>query len=133
MVLPIDTGRVDISDSMRVPTVLCNYDFACSYCMQEGCETGKNGGIQVGSEASPNRPTIVSILHANARSLDNKLDYIRLMRAPQHYMMDCLVFVFVETWQNDNIPDTTIQPERLRLAEMAYVFISSNNAVRMVW
>ncbi len=45
----------------------------------------------------------------NIRSLENKLDLIQLSRSTQHEARDCCVFVFTETWLNDNIPDSAIQ------------------------
>ncbi len=39
---------------------------------------GKRGGIRARLAANPHKPAIPSIVLANVRSLDNKLDYIRL-------------------------------------------------------
>ncbi len=50
---------------------------------------------------------------SNVRSLENKLDLIQLSRSTQHEARDCCVFVFTETWLNDNIPDSAIQLNRL--------------------
>ncbi|XP_049331041.1 probable RNA-directed DNA polymerase from transposon BS [Astyanax mexicanus] len=52
---------------------------------------------------------IPSLFLANVCSLDNKLDYIRLQRTTQREVRDCCVLVFVESWLNDNIPDSAIQ------------------------
>ncbi len=46
---------------------------------------------------------------SNIRSLENNLDLIQLSRSTQHEARDCCVFVFTETWLNDNMPDSTIQ------------------------
>ncbi len=46
---------------------------------------------------------------SNVNSLENKLDLIQLSRSTQHEARDCCVFVFTETWLNDNIPDSAIQ------------------------
>ncbi len=40
-------------------------------------------------------------------------DLIQLSRSTQHEARDCCVFVFTETWLNDNIPDSAIQLNRL--------------------
>ncbi len=50
---------------------------------------------------------------SNVCSLENKLDLIQLSRSTQHEARDCCVFVFTETWLNDNIPDSAIQLNRL--------------------
>ncbi len=46
---------------------------------------------------------------SNVCSLENKLDLIQLSRSTQHETRDCCVFVFPETWLNDNILDSAIQ------------------------
>lgn len=74
---------------------------------------GKRGGIRARLEAKPTRPPIPSILLANVRSLDNKMDNIRLMTSTNRKVRDCCVLVFTETWLNDNIPDSAIQLEQL--------------------
>ncbi|KAI2643798.1 hypothetical protein H4Q32_029977 [Labeo rohita] len=45
----------------------------------------------------------------NVRSLENKLDSFQLSRSTLHETRDCCVFVFTETWLNDNIPDSAVQ------------------------
>ncbi len=45
--------------------------------------------------------------------VENKLDLIQLSRSTQHEARDCCVFVFTETWLNDNVPDSAIQLNRL--------------------
>ncbi|XP_036417071.1 NLR family CARD domain-containing protein 3-like [Colossoma macropomum] len=74
---------------------------------------GKRGGIRARLAASPHKPAIPTIVLANVRSLDNKLDYIRLLRTTQKSVRDCCVFVFTETWLSNNILDHAIQLERL--------------------
>ncbi|XP_070407627.1 uncharacterized protein [Nothobranchius furzeri] len=74
---------------------------------------GKRGGVRVRLEAKPTRPAIPSLLLANVRSLDNKMDSIRLLRSANRSVSDCCVLVFIETWLNDNIPDSAIQLEQL--------------------
>ncbi len=63
--------------------------------------------------ANPHKPAIPTIVLANVRSLDNKLDYIRLLRSTQRTVRDCCVFVFTETWLNNSVPDCAIQLEQL--------------------
>ncbi|KAL0153828.1 hypothetical protein M9458_050858 [Cirrhinus mrigala] len=74
---------------------------------------GKRGGIRARLVASPHKPAIPSIVLANVRSLDNKLDYIRLLRSSQRNVEDCCVFVFTETWLSDSVPDRAIQLDQL--------------------
>ncbi len=63
--------------------------------------------------ANPHKPAIPTIVLANVRSLDNKLDYIRLLRSTQRTVRDCCIFVFTETWLNNSVPDCAIQLEQL--------------------
>ncbi len=58
---------------------------------------GKRGGIRARLAANPHKPAIPTIVLANVRSLDNKLDYIRLLRSTQRTVRDCCAFVFTET------------------------------------
>ncbi len=74
---------------------------------------GKRGGIRARLAANPNKPAIPTIVLANVRSLDNKLDYIRLLRSTHRTVRDCCVFVFTETWLNNSVPDCAIQLEQL--------------------
>ncbi len=74
---------------------------------------GKRGGIRARLAANPHKPAIPTIVLANVRSLDNKLDYIRLLRSTQRTVRDCCVFVFTETWLNNSVPDCAIQLEQL--------------------
>ncbi|KAK0147722.1 hypothetical protein N1851_012574 [Merluccius polli] len=74
---------------------------------------GKRGGIRARLAASPSRPAIPSIILANVRSLDNKMDHIRLLRSANRTVSNCCVLVFTETWLNDNIPDSAVQLEQL--------------------
>ncbi len=67
---------------------------------------GKRGGIQARLAANPHKPAIPTIVLANVRSLDSKLDYIRLLRSTQRTVRDCCVFVFMETWLNNSVPDS---------------------------
>ncbi|KAI2645831.1 Phenoloxidase subunit 1 [Labeo rohita] len=46
---------------------------------------------------------------ATVRSLENKLDSVQCSRSTLHEARDCFVFVFTETWLNNNIPDSAIR------------------------
>ncbi len=52
---------------------------------------GKRGGIRARLAANPHKPAIPTIVLANVRSLDNKLDYIRLLHSTQRTVRDCCV------------------------------------------
>ena len=52
---------------------------------------GKRGGIRTRLAASPTRPAIPSIIMANVRSLDNKMDHIRLLRSANRTVSNCCV------------------------------------------
>ena len=69
---------------------------------------GKRGGIRARLAASPHKPAIPTIVLANVRSLDNKLDYIRLLRSTRRTVRECCVFVFTETWLNSNVADSAV-------------------------
>ncbi|XP_068506162.1 uncharacterized protein [Syngnathus scovelli] len=74
---------------------------------------GKRGGVRARLAANPARPAVPSILLASVRSLDNKMDYVRLLRSTNRTVRNCCVLVFTETWLSDNIPDSAVHLERL--------------------
>lgn len=76
---------------------------------------GKRGGLSVRLRANPCKPAVPSVLLANVRSLDTKMDYISIWRSLQRGVRDCCVFVFTETWLTDKIPDSGIELEGLTL------------------
>ncbi len=80
---------------------------------ERGRKRGKHGGIRARQRANPTRPALPTLMLSNVRSLENKLDLIQLSRSTQHAARDCCVFVFTETWLNDNIPDSAIQQHGL--------------------
>ncbi len=80
---------------------------------ERGRKHGKRGGIRARLRANPTRPALPTFMLSNVRSLENKLDLIQLSQSTQHEARDCCVFVFTETWLNDNIPDSAIQLNRL--------------------
>ncbi len=68
---------------------------------------GKRGAIRARLAANPHKPAIPTIVLPNVGSLENKLDYIRLLRSTQR--MD----LFMEIWLNNSVPDCAIQLEQL--------------------
>lgn len=76
---------------------------------------GKCGGLRARLVANPNKPPVPTLILANVRSLENKMDYIRLWRASQRGVRDCCVYVFTETWLNNNIMDSAMQLQGLTM------------------
>lgn len=68
---------------------------------------GNRGGARAKLKANPNRAPLPSILLANIRSLENKLDYLRLE------IRDCCVLIFTKTRLNADAPDSAIDMEGL--------------------
>ncbi len=80
---------------------------------ERGRKRSKCRGMRARLRANPTRPALPTLMLSNVRSLENKLDLIQLSRSTQHEARDCCVFVFTETWLNDNIPDSAIQLNKL--------------------
>ncbi|KAI3369446.1 hypothetical protein L3Q82_007486 [Scortum barcoo] len=66
---------------------------------------GKRGGLLARLKANAGRPPIPSLFLSNVRSLDNKLDLLRLRLGASREMRNCAVLCLTETWLNDNMPD----------------------------
>lgn len=73
---------------------------------------GKCGGIQSRLAANPHKPAIPTNLLSNMRSLDNNLDHVWLLWSTLKSAREYCVFVFVETWLNNSIPDSVIRADR---------------------
>lgn len=73
----------------------------------------QRGGVRARLAASPHKPTIPSIMLVNIRSLDNKLDHIRLLRTTQRTVRECCVYVFTESWLGSNVVDHAVQLQGL--------------------
>ncbi len=67
---------------------------------------GKRAGIHVRLRSSPDQPALPSLFIANAQSIVNKIDKLRL-RLHSNRIISC-AFFFTETWLNQNIPDAAI-------------------------
>ena len=61
----------------------------------------------------PHKLAIPTNALVNIRSLDNKLDYLQLLWTTWKTVGECCVFVFTETWLDNNISDSVIQLEGL--------------------
>lgn len=74
---------------------------------------GNRGGARAKLKANPYRAPLPSILLANVRSLENKLDYLRLELTTRKEIGECCVLIFTETWLNADVPDSAIDMEGL--------------------
>ena len=72
---------------------------------------GKRAGIKARLKANPTRPAVPTVLLSNVRSLENKLDELRLLRGSRRVWRDCCLFIFTESWLHVNIPDEAVQLE----------------------
>ncbi|KAI3364744.1 hypothetical protein L3Q82_000900 [Scortum barcoo] len=59
---------------------------------------GKRGGLLARLKANAGRPPIPSLFLSNVRSLDNKLDLLRLRLGVSREMRNCAVLCLTETW-----------------------------------
>lgn len=75
---------------------------------------GKRGGLHARLKAS--RPPLPSLLLANVRSLENKMDELRTRIISQREIRDCCALILTETWLSDNIPDSAVQLQIHRTA-----------------
>ena len=66
-------------------------------------------GVNARLRANLSKPAIPSVLLANVRSMDNKMEDISLWRSLQHGVRICCVYIFMETWLTDKIPDSGIK------------------------
>lgn len=62
------------------------------------------GGLWDRLAASPHRSSLPSLILANTPSLVNKINHIELLRSWRHDVRDCCVFIFTESWLNNNDP-----------------------------
>lgn len=68
---------------------------------------GKQAGIHARLRSSPDRPALPSLFIANAWSIVNKIDKLKL-RFHSNKINSCASF-FTETWLTPNIPDAVIE------------------------
>ncbi len=108
-----DLGLLRRPTPSPTPTTASRPQRRCYKRRERKQKRGKRGGIRARLAANPHKPVIPIIVLANVRSLDNKLDYIQLLRSTQRTVRDCCVFVFTETWLSNSVPDCTIQLDQL--------------------
>ncbi|KAK0156573.1 hypothetical protein N1851_000004 [Merluccius polli] len=63
---------------------------------------GKRGGLHARLKACPSQPLLLSLLLANVRSLENKLDELRARTTTQQ-------LIFTKTWLSDKVPEFAVQ------------------------
>lgn len=69
---------------------------------------GKRAGLHARLKAQATRPPLPSLLLANVRSLQNKMDEICTSVSIQREYRDCCALIFTETWLHEDILDTAI-------------------------
>ncbi|KAL7879151.1 hypothetical protein AOLI_G00101250 [Acnodon oligacanthus] len=69
---------------------------------------GKRGGLHARLKARATRPPLPSLLLANVRSLENKLDKLRTRITTQ---CETSALILTEIWLSDTTPDSAIQLE----------------------
>ena len=74
---------------------------------------GKRGGARAKLKANPHRAPLPSILLANVRSLEHKLDHLRAELTSRQEIKDCCALIFTESWLTANVPDSAIAFEGL--------------------
>ncbi|KAL3981341.1 KRAB domain-containing zinc finger protein [Sarotherodon galilaeus] len=70
---------------------------------------GKHDGVLERLKANARRPPIPSLFLANVRSLDNKLDLLRIRMSVSEEMRNCSILCLTETWLRDNMPNSAFQ------------------------
>ncbi|KAK2905565.1 hypothetical protein Q8A73_009508 [Channa argus] len=70
---------------------------------------GKRGGLHARLKARASRPPLPSLLLANVRSMENKLDELRARITTQREIRECCALIFTETWLSDKVPEDAIQ------------------------
>ncbi|XP_062394808.1 ribonuclease inhibitor-like isoform X2 [Sardina pilchardus] len=85
--------------------------------LQDLCARQQKRGKRAGARAQlkANRPPIPTLFLANVRSLDNKMDLLRLRLSVSTEMKHCAVLCLTETWLNNNMPDSAFQIDGLQL------------------
>ncbi len=71
---------------------------------------GRRAGIRNRLRKRAHSPPLPSILLANVRSLENKMDDLRARISFQRDIRDCNIFCLTETWLTPTVPDTAVTP-----------------------
>lgn len=106
-----DPGALEASDSP--PATGRSWRHWRRYKRRERASIRRRRGCRAGAstrlKAKPFRPALPSILLSNVRSLENKMDYLRLDLTSQRKVRDCNAIILTETWLNHTVPDNAIQ------------------------
>ena len=71
---------------------------------------GRRSGLLVRLRRRAHHPPLLSILLANVKSLDNKVNEIRARVAFQRDIRDCNIICFTETWLTRDMLSESVQP-----------------------
>ncbi len=71
---------------------------------------GRRAGIRNRLRKRAHSPPLPSILLANVRSLENKMDDLRARISFQRDIRDCNILCLTETWLTPTVPDTAVTP-----------------------
>ncbi len=71
---------------------------------------GRCAGIRNRLRKRAHSPPLPSILLANVRSLENKMDDLRARISFQRDIRDCNILCLTETWLTPTVPDTAVTP-----------------------
>ncbi len=84
---------------------------------EERCARRQKRGKRAGALAQlkARRPPIPTLFLANVRSLDNKVDLLRLRLSVSTEMRNCAVLCLMEPGLNHNMPDSAFQIDGLQL------------------
>lgn len=69
----------------------------------------KRGGLHDKLKARTSRPPQPSLLLANMRPLENKLDELRARVTSQQEIRECCTLIFTETWLSEKVPESSVQ------------------------
>lgn len=104
--------RVPGGRSATPPRACARPDVRRKQCARRR-KRGKRAGIHARLKANCSRLALPSLLLSNVRSLDNKLDCLRLLLTSRKEIKHCCVLIFTETWLHEGICDSGIQLDGL--------------------
>lgn len=70
---------------------------------------GCRAGITHRLKRNPHKTALPSILLSNVRSLENKMDYLKLDLTTHRNVRECNAIILTETWLHNNVPDSVIK------------------------
>ncbi len=112
-------GLLCLPDPAAYEAAVCPTDTGCSRRRRRRCDRkwkrGSRGGLTAKLKANPCRTPLPSILLANVRSVENKLDYLKLDLTTKQEMRDCCTIILTETWLNPSVSDDAVSIEGLTI------------------